>query len=151
MSAGDNEYIGALLGGVLSPVADLQNHTSTQGDTIDFGYVTAGESIVFIDYDTTSGDTWYSDTSLNSDGITHIYATTVTSDQQFAGSPAGTFVGFEDLPKGSSDYDYNDDTFIFQNVAIGAPELSTWAMMGFGFAGLAFAGFRTRKARVSIA
>lgn len=33
---------------------------------------------------------------------------------------------------------------------IPVPEASTWAMMGFGFAGLAFAGFRARKTSVSI-
>jgi PEP-CTERM motif len=32
-----------------------------------------------------------------------------------------------------------------------APEPSTWAMMGLGFAGLAFAGYRTRRAAISIA
>jgi hypothetical protein len=33
----------------------------------------------------------------------------------------------------------------------GVPELSTWAMMGLGFAGLAFAGFRARRTAASIA
>jgi hypothetical protein len=33
----------------------------------------------------------------------------------------------------------------------GVPEPSTWAMMGLGFAGLAFAGFRARRTPVSIA
>ena len=33
----------------------------------------------------------------------------------------------------------------------GAPEPSTWAMMGVGFAALAFAGYRARKTSVSIA
>jgi hypothetical protein len=32
-----------------------------------------------------------------------------------------------------------------------APELSTWAMMGLGFAGLGFAGYRSRRGAVSIA
>jgi hypothetical protein len=32
-----------------------------------------------------------------------------------------------------------------------APEPSTWAMMGLGFMGLAFAGYRTRRAATSIA
>ena len=31
------------------------------------------------------------------------------------------------------------------------PELSTWRMMGLGFAGLAFAGYRSRRSAVSIA
>ena len=33
----------------------------------------------------------------------------------------------------------------------GVPEPSTWAMMGLGFAGLAFAGFRARRTAVSTA
>ena len=33
----------------------------------------------------------------------------------------------------------------------GVPEPSTWALMGLGFAGLGFAGFRARKTSVSIA
>ena len=32
----------------------------------------------------------------------------------------------------------------------GVPELSTWAMLGIGFAGLAFVGQRARRAAVSI-
>ena len=38
------------------------------------------------------------------------------------------------------------------NFEIGAvPEASTWAMLGLGFAGLAFAGYRSRRAAISIA
>ena len=41
--------------------------------------------------------------------------------------------------------------FGVDNISLSAvPELSTWAMMGLGFAGLAFAGYRSRKA-VSVA
>ncbi len=41
----------------------------------------------------------------------------------------------------------------YTNVSLtaAAPEASTWAMMGLGFAGLAFAGYRGRRAAVSIA
>ena len=37
------------------------------------------------------------------------------------------------------------------NVTLSAPELSTWAMMGLGFAGLAFAGYRLRRTATAIA
>ena len=33
----------------------------------------------------------------------------------------------------------------------GIPEPSTWVMMGLGFAGLAFAGYRTRRAAAAVA
>jgi hypothetical protein len=36
-------------------------------------------------------------------------------------------------------------------VGSAVPEPSTWAMMGFGFAGLAFAGFRSRRTATAIA
>ena len=69
--------------------------------------------------------------------------------QAYAGSPAGKYVGWEDLPNGG-DLDYNDDQYIFVNVSSAVPEASTWAMMLAGFGGLALAGFRrARKAGVS--
>ena len=37
------------------------------------------------------------------------------------------------------------------SVSTAVPEPSTWAMMGLGFAGLAFAGYRTRRTAISIA
>jgi hypothetical protein len=37
------------------------------------------------------------------------------------------------------------------NVPVGTPEPATWAMMGLGFAGLGFAGFRARTTTTSIA
>ena len=36
-----------------------------------------------------------------------------------------------------------------QELVIGAPEPSTWAMMALGFAGLGFAGYRTAKAKAA--
>ena len=40
----------------------------------------------------------------------------------------------------------------YTNISLtGAPELSTWAMMGLGFAALAFAGYRSRRTAISMA
>ncbi len=36
-------------------------------------------------------------------------------------------------------------------VSVAVPEASTWAMVGLGFAGLAFAGYRSRRTAISIA
>ena len=144
-SAGYNQFVGANLGATLSAVSGLPDHSSSLGDTIDFGPVVAGETITFIDYVISSGDTWSSDVKMNWDGVTHIYATPVIADEIYAGSPAGLYVAFEDLPKGRSDFDYNDITFIVQNAAL-VPEVSTWAMMLLGFAGLAFAGIWVSRA-----
>ena len=43
------------------------------------------------------------------------------------------------------------DNFSVTGTAPGAPEPSTWAMMGLGFAGLAFAGYRSRRSAAAIA
>jgi Domain of unknown function (DUF4114) len=68
---------------------------------------------------------WSSNPADNSDMTQHIYSTMVTAGQAFAGSPAGTYIGWEDLPHGSSDEDYNDDQYLFVNVSSSAPEAST--------------------------
>ena len=74
----------------------------------------------------------------------HIYSTDVIAGQAYAGSPAGTYVGWEDLPNGG-DFDYNDDQYLFVNVRSAVPEASTWLMMLAGFGGLAFAAFRRAR------
>ncbi len=40
---------------------------------------------------------------------------------------------------------------LLADVTVSAPEASTWAMMGLGFAGLAFAGYRSRRTATAIA
>ena len=70
---------------------------------------------------------------MNSDVFQHVYSFTVAAGDAYAGSPAGTFVSWEDRGPGG-DWDYNDDTFIFTGVTpsvltSGVPEASTWAMM----------------------
>ena len=108
--------IGAIVGNALSPVTGLGSHSAGLGDTIDFGVARPGEEIVLIDYVRTTENTWYSDKSRNNDGITHIYATPVSANQVYYGSPAGVYVTFEDQRAGSSDYDYNDIALILHNV-----------------------------------
>jgi hypothetical protein len=109
--------------------------------------VDAGDTIEFFISDMSTDVDWYSNAADNSDGVNHAYATAFTGDA--SGIPAGTYVGFEDRG-GGGDYDYNDDQFVFTNVAStavasSAPEASTWAMMLIGFAGLGFAGWRVRR------
>jgi PEP-CTERM motif len=81
----------------------------------------------------------------DSDAFQHVYSLTVAAGDAYVGSPAGTFVSWEDRGPGG-DWDYNDDAFIFTgvtpSVASGVPEPSTWAMMFLGFAGLGYAAFR---------
>ena len=71
-----------------------------------------------------------------------------------------TFVGVEDSRVTTSD-DWNDTIYAFQGVApVGTggggggstvPELSTWAMMLTGFAGLGFMGYRAQGRRAAAA
>jgi len=123
----------------------LGNHSSQIGEAFNFGHVTAGQVLTFFDQINTTHDTWYSDASMNSDGIQHIYSTNVVANQIYAGSPAGVYIGFEDLA-GGGDANYFDDTFIFTNTIIGGavPEPGVWALLITGFAGLGMM-LRTRR------
>jgi hypothetical protein len=108
--------------------------------------VAAGDKIEFFISDFSTGVNWYSNAPDNSDGFNHAYATAYTGG--VSGIPVGTYVGFEDRGTGG-DYDYNDDQFVFTNVASSvassAPEPSTWAMILLGFAGLGFADWRAQQ------
>ena len=157
-SASLEENIGLYINGVSTGITGLNNHTSSQGDMVDLGTAHAGDTLTFVMYiPPASGSplpafSWSSDPTQNSDGIQHVYATDVTAGQAYVGSPAGTYIGWEDLPKSTSDFDYNDDQYVFVNVSGAVPEASTWAMMLAGFGGLAFAGLRrTRKMGVAAA
>jgi hypothetical protein len=87
----------------------------------------------------TTGDIFYSDTSLNLDGVNHVYSTSFSG----AGTvPAGTYVAFEDL-RGGGDLNYFDETFVFTNVATNAvPEPANLALL---MAGLGLVGFMARR------
>ena len=136
----------------------LNNHTSSVGDMVNLGMANAGDTLTFVMYiPPASGSplpapTWFSDPTENSDATQHIYSTSVTAGQAYAGSPAGTYVGWEDLPASTADFDYNDDQYLFVNVSSAVPEASTWVMMLAGFGGLAYAASRrTRKTGVPVA
>jgi PEP-CTERM motif len=149
--AGYEENIGLYVNGVSTGVTGLNNHTSSQGDMVNLGFAHVGDILTFVMYlPPASGSplppyTWSSDPTQNSDGLQHVYATDVFAGQAYAGSPAGTYIGWEDLAHGG-DLDYNDDQYVFVNVNSAVPEASTWAMMLAGFGGLAFAGFRRARA-----
>ena len=124
----------------------IGNHTSDVGDKTIFGWYKAGTELTFkLDVHNT-GDTFYSDKSLNIDGIAHV------EDFQFA-FPSGRlssfipmiFLGFEDL-MGGGDMDFNDNMAMFSNVVmVPVPEPSSIAML---LAGLGLLGF-TRNAFLS--
>jgi hypothetical protein len=147
-----DEQVGLLVNGVSTGVMGLDDHSSAIGQSLDLGSVVAGDTLTFVDFILTTGDTWYSNPALNNDGNgNHVYSTNATAGQVYAGSPAGTYVGFEDLRFPGSDYNYFDDTFIFTNTVTtsSVPEPAAWSLMLLGVGGLG--GVMRRQSRRAVA
>jgi hypothetical protein len=137
-TASYDEQVGLLVNGVSTGVVGLDDHSSMLGQSLNLTPlgVHAGDVLTFVDYVYTSGNTWYSNPALNVDMGNHVYSTDAVANQVYSGSPAGTYVAFEDLEFPHSDYNYFDDTFIFTDNGlpiVGAPG----PMPGAGVAGLA--------------
>jgi len=140
----DNE-LGLFVNGKSTGVIGLDDHSSTIGQKLDLGYAHAGDTLVFVLQNNTLGKDAYSDPSMNvsydnnsTDGHNHVYSTPYTATSPiFAGVPVGTFVSFEDLPFPNSDFNYNDEDFVFTNVSTQAPEPCTMLLFGSGLVGLA--------------
>ena len=156
-----NDRIGVLVDGTLSSQGfGLDNQTSQFGESFNFGEVKKGDSLVFELQDLTLGQSAYSDASRNAaydgsndtEGHNHIYSET------YAGGvidgvtiPRATYVAFEDEAFPDSDFNYNDDSFVFTNTASqavsAAPEPSTWLLMIAGIGGI---GLMLRQAKKTL-
>ncbi len=115
-NAGDVDEVQMLVNGIASPAGfGFVNQTSTVGQTFNFGSVNAGDTITFVLRNLSTGTDLSSVPSSNLDMLQHIYST------DFGGNgtiPDGTYVAFEDLlASQGSDFDYNDDAFVFTNLA----------------------------------
>ena len=124
----------------------ISNHVAKLGEMTTFGWYEAGTELTFKLFVHNTGDTFYSNTAMNPDGLEHARAF------QFA-LPNGSlsaftpviFMGFEDL-MGGGDMDFNDNMAMFSNVIMmPVPEPSSIAML---LAGLGLLGF-TRNAFLS--
>ena len=130
----------------------IPNHSSTIGVPSSFLSVNAGDNLVFIISNDSTGqindsvDNGGIPTTFSADGYNHAYSTPYTGG--IDGLPiglTGTFVGMEDLsvigldPLVGTDLDYNDDTFVFVDITATAPtaEPSTFVLLGTGLFGLA--------------
>ena len=145
-AAYDNE-LGLLVNGISSGVIGLDNHSSSLGQSLDLGHANAGDTLVFVLQNNTLGMKAYSDSSLNvaydingSVGHNHVYSTPYTATSPiFDSIPVGTFVAFEDLQFPNSDFNYNDEDFVFTNVTgspTTVPEPGTLFLFGTGLLGL---------------
>ena len=147
-TAGYTNDLTLLINGMETGIQVLTNHTSSHGQSLVLGHANAGGRLVFKMVNISPGGVgpWYSDKSMNWDGINHVYSTDFAGD--FA-VPAGVFVAFEDLPQGG-DLNYNDETFVFTNVSANVPVVNTDvpepATLLLTAIGLGVLGLRSRRA-----
>lgn len=133
-SAAYDDQIGVLVNGTQLGSYSLGNHSSTTGQSVNFGHVNAGDSVVFALNVLSEGYQLYSNSALNSDGGNHAYSTVFSGGSDI---PAGLYVGFEDQLATISDFDYNDEDIVFTNVAIATnPEPVSFVLFGTGLLAL---------------
>jgi hypothetical protein len=134
----------------------LDNHTTVVGSELTVGaapgQINNGDQLVF--YINSPEGNFASLDSYSADGVNHAYITPYSGGTLNSTTiPPGIFVGLEDEINGASDFNYNDDTFVFTGVSapsIGVgtnvtPEPSSFVLLGTGV--LAAAESLRRKIR----
>jgi hypothetical protein len=137
----------------------LDNQTSTQGDEVSFGSVSAGDLLEFQIWDSNDypGGFVFSSNPANSyDGLNHAYAAAWELGNPIDPSiPTGVYIGMEDLPSpappgtswGNADFNYTDTQAVFTNVSfeLATPEPGSLYLLASGLLGMA--GLVRRKIR----
>lgn len=134
-SAAYKSRIGVSINGATPVTYGLVNQTSSYGDSLILGSANAGDTLEFELQVLSKDMSWFSVAAYNIDLANHAYATAFGGDLDI---PAGTYVGFEDLPY-LGDLDYNDHQFVFTNVAYtNVPEPAGLVLLGLGLLALGY-------------
>ena len=130
----------------------LPNHGSVIGAPVTFLSVNAGDVLVFILHDVTTGefedsiDNGGIPTTWSRDGYNHAYSTAYDGSSPIPGLPdglTGIFIAMEDISVPDSALAYHAESFVVTNVAINndppavTPEPSTFVLLGTGLLGAA--------------
>ena len=135
----------------------LNNHATALGAEVTVGatpgQINAGDQLVF--YIDSPDGKFASLDAESADGVNHAYITDFAGGMLNSTSiPAGLFVGLEDEYAYFSDFNYNDDTFVFSGVSAPSvsssvtPEPGSLALFGTGLLGL---GSLVRRRQLSTA